>query len=105
MNEMVERLAKALGKADIDNLTNEQIACAAIAAMREPTEWRIDSPEGKKIMALRKPAYIAACRQTNCAARGFDETNCGCCAYCADIADDIIETHSRAMIDAVLKED
>lgn len=81
-----------------------QAVRAAIAAMREPTVWRIDTAEGKAIMALRKPAYVAVCRQTNCSGRGFDPEDSGCCAWCADIADDVIETHSRSICDAALAE-
>jgi hypothetical protein len=117
--EMVERVARALYETIPEEGVDEpweelagthtadfwvRHARSAVAAMREPTSWRIDSPEGQAIMALRRPAYIEACRQTNCAERGFNESQCGQCAYCADIADHIIEVHSKAAIDAALKE-
>jgi polyferredoxin len=39
--------------------------------------------------------YKVVCRQTNCADRGFDETDCGKCAFCADVADDVIGTYFK----------
>lgn len=49
-------------------------------------------PEDPEIlMAL----YKIVCRQTNCADRGFDEYNCGKCAFCADTAEDVIGTYFK----------
>ena len=44
MNEMIERVTKAIEKCRIDCYgTDEDIAIAAISAMREPTEDMVDS--------------------------------------------------------------
>lgn len=80
-----------------------RLARAAIAAMREPEDWRIDTPEGNAIMARRQGAYTEACRQTDCMNRGFNETDTGKCAACADLADFVIEAYWRALIDEALE--
>jgi hypothetical protein len=114
MSEIVDRAALRLaarlqGEWDVAE-TESQLAIGrdlvriVLEAVREPTEWRADTPEGTAIMALRHPAYVAACRQTNCADRGFDEATGGECAFCADLADEVIETHSKSVVDTALKE-
>lgn len=77
-------------------------ARAAIEAMREPVKWSIGTPEGDRIMGLLRPARIEACRQTDCAERGFNETDCGNCAACADMTYFVGEAYWRAMIDEAL---
>ena len=108
MSQILKTVAEAVcgtsraNNPELSELQAERIARSAILAtlratlraIRDPTAWR----------ALRKPSYVAACRQTNCAGRGFEEGNSWQCAYCADIADDIIETHAKASVDALLLE-
>ena len=74
---------------------------AALAAARQPTEWEIDTREGRAIVARRRPAYIAACRQNaRCGNRGV---NRGTCAYCADVGDAVVEAYVNSLIDESTK--
>lgn len=105
MTTMVELISKALepffSSADRAYGEHAKAARAAIAAMREPTEWRIDSEEGKAIMQSRRAGYVAACHQNSECNRA--ESDRGSCAWCADVADSIIEAHWQAAIDEALK--
>jgi hypothetical protein len=72
-------------------------------AVTEPTEWMISTPQGEAIMAQRQAAYDAACRQTNCAGRGFNPKDCGNCAMCADMVDHVVEAHSAANAERIMQ--
>lgn len=42
---------------------------------------------------LLKPCYKILCEQSNCCDRGFDPSDCGNCAWCADSVDSVIGTY------------
>lgn len=109
MSEIVDRVKQAFRRQFETELSDgnvgaEELARAAIEAIREPLKYVLLTPEGDRIHALLRPARIEACRQTDCCRRGFDEANCGKCATCADIADFVGEAYWRAMIDAALRD-
>ena len=89
-----------------DAFRDARAALSAISAAgwavvpKEPTDWKYNTPEGDAVAARRQPAYEIVCEQTNCADRGFDPKSCGKCAYCADIADAVIEGHQAATLAA-----
>jgi hypothetical protein len=53
--------------------------------------WK-DAIEMADKKALEECAKVV-CEQTDCGDRGFDPSNCGKCAWCADIADSVVGTY------------
>ena len=49
-------------------------------------------------LSERRPAYIAACEQTDCCGRGFDATQAGQCAACADMGDAVLRAYFEAVL-------
>lgn len=84
---------------DLPQELKDEVAANALATILkwleqvDPQGWMIPTPEGEAIMASRLDAYVAACRTSDCAERGFDEKDCGNCAFCADIGDNVIAAY------------
>lgn len=98
MSAELDRLADSFDISPMREVGDRhEIVRAVLRALVGPVEWRIDSPEGAAIMAQRRAAYVAACRQIDC---GRADEHQGTCARCADMADHILE----AWIGSVLGE-